>query len=366
MKQTVRIAIIGAGNAGCVTALHFYKYLSESIGVSFEIEIYHSPNEHPIEKVGQGTIIQVPKLICSTLGFINWYNNPIDATIKTGILYEGWGKKKDKIFSSFEIPDVAIHFVPKKLSECVINSKFFKIHEKIINNPEDEIDADVIFDCRGRHNRDSSNYDSLTNPLNAVLLSKKFEKDPGLTYTRCVATPNGWTFVIPNKDSVSYGYLYNNTITSKEDAIEDFLDRFELPEIDAELTFENYMAKNFYNGSRTILQGNMYGFIEPLEATSLAFYQYICRQAWDGMFNIKPFHVCNDNIRTNMKQLENIILWHYQFGSKFDTPFWEYAKSLPFNPDDKFLEMISDEKDDPEEYGQWGKWNFDIWKEGVL
>ena len=67
-----------------------------------------------------------------------------------------------------------------------------------------------------------------------------------------------------------------------------------------------------------------------------------------------------------MKQLENIILWHYQFGSKFDTPFWEYAKSLPFNPDDKFLEMISDEKDDPEEYGQWGKWNFDIWKEGVL
>ena len=366
MKQTVRIAIIGAGNAGCVTALHFYKYLSESIGVSFEIEIYHSPNEHPIEKVGQGTIIQVPKLICSTLGFINWYNNPIDATIKTGILYEGWGKKNDKIFSSFQELGTSIHFVPQKLSECVINSKFFKIHEKIINNPEDEIDADIIFDCRGRHNRDSSNYDSLTNPLNAVLLSKKFEKDPGLTYTRCVATPNGWTFVIPNKDSVSYGYLYNNTITSKENATEDFLDRFELPEIDAELTFENYMAKNFYNGSRTILQGNMYGFIEPMEATSLAFYQLISRQSWDCIFNRKTVDECNDTIRTNMKQLENIILWHYQFGSKFDTPFWEYAKSLPFNPDDKFLEMISDEKDDPEEYGQWGKWNFDIWKEGVL
>ena len=67
-----------------------------------------------------------------------------------------------------------------------------------------------------------------------------------------------------------------------------------------------------------------------------------------------------------MKQLENIILWHYQFGSKFDTPFWEYAKSLPFNPDDKFLEMISDEKNDPEHYGQWKKYNFDNWKNGVI
>ena len=66
-----------------------------------------------------------------------------------------------------------------------------------------------------------------------------------------------------------------------------------------------------------------------------------------------------------MKQLENIILWHYQNGSKFDTPFWQYAKSLPFNPDDKFLEMISDEKNDPEQYGQWKKWNFNVWKNGV-
>ena len=261
--------------------------------------------------------------------------------------------------------NAAMHFVPQKLSECVLNSKFFKVHEKVINNPEDEIDANIIFDCRGRHNRDSSNYDSLINPLNTVLLYKKFEKDPELIYTRCVATPNGWTFVIPNKDSVSYGYLYNNKITKRDDAIDDFSSRFGLDYIIDELVFDNYMAKDFYNGSRTILQGNMYGFIEPMEATSVAFYQYICSQSWDLIFKIQSYEYCNNKIRTNMKQLENIILWHYQFGSKFDTPFWEYAKSLPFNPDNKFLEMISDEKNDPEQYGQWKKWNFDNWKSGV-
>ena len=360
----MRIAIIGAGNAGCITALHFQKYLSEQSN-KFEIEIYHSPHYHPIEKVGQGTTLSVPKLIADTLD-INWYNNPIGATFKSGILYEGWGKKNDKIFHPFLWSDMGVHFVPKKLSECVINSKFFRVHEKVINNPENEIDANIIFDCRGRHNRDRSKYDTLTNPLNTVLLSKKFEKDPDLIYTRCVATPNGWTFVIPNTDSVSYGYLYNNKITEREDAINDFTSRFGLDYIIDELVFDNYMAKDFYNGSRTILQGNMYGFIEPMEATSVAFYQYICRQSWDLIFKIQSYEYCNNKIRTNMKQLESIILWHYQNGSKFDTPFWEYAKSLPFNPDDKFLEMISDEKNDPEQYGQWKKWQFDNWKNGVM
>ena len=120
----MKIAIIGAGNAGCITALHYQKYLSEQSN-NFEIEIYHSPHYHPIEKVGQGTTLSVPKLIADTLD-INWYNNPIGATFKSGILYEGWGKKNDKIFHPFLWSDMGVHFVPKKLSECVINSKFFR------------------------------------------------------------------------------------------------------------------------------------------------------------------------------------------------------------------------------------------------
>ena len=357
----MKIAIVGAGNAGCITALHFHKFLSEETD-DFEIEIYHSPTEHPIEKVGQGTTLRVPELIGTTLD-TNFYNNKIGATIKTGILYENWGKKQDKIFHPFLLGDAAIHLVPSKLSKTVLESNLFKVHEKVINNPEDEIDSDIIFDCRGRHNRDKSNYEKLTNPLNSVILSKKMGRDVNLIYTRCVATPNGWTFIIPNEDSVSYGYLYNNDTTDEKDARNDFCKRFDIDRIDDELKFENYMAKSFYVGDRTILQGNMYGFIEPLEATSGGLYQHICRQSWDFIFNIQTYEYCNNNIRENMKQLENIILWHYQYGSKYDTPFWKYAKSLPFNPDSKFLDIVSGKID--EEYGQWSQWNFMNWKNGV-
>ena len=356
-----KIAIIGAGNAGCISALHFYYYSHDK----YEIEIYHSPGEHPIERVGQGTVVPPAGLIASVLD-LNWYapENPIGATFKSGILYEGWGKSKDEFFHPFPMTNMSMHYVPQKLSNAVLESGLFKVKQQTINDPEKEIDADIIIDCRGRHNRDKDNYEPLINPLNSCLLYRKEGRDSDLIYTRTVATPNGWTFVVPNSDGLSYGYLYNNTITSKEDATEDFLDRFDLPEVDGELTFENYMAKNMFAGERTILQGNMYGFLEPLEATSLGFYRIICRQAWDAIFHIKSLDECNTEVRRVMKELENVTLWHYQYGSKYDTPFWEYAKSLPFKPDKRF-DMMIDNPESTEMYGQWEGWNFKNWKEGM-
>jgi len=354
-----KIAIVGAGNAGCITALHYHRYLRGD----HEISIYHSPDTHPIERVGQGTISPVVELVGTVLG-IDWYNNPIDATLKTGVLYEGWGKKNDKFHHSFKMDEMSMHFVPQKLSNIVLNSGYFNVVEKVITEPEREVDADFIFDCRGRHNRDKKNYDTLINPLNSVLLSKKQGRDPDLTYTRCVATPHGWTFVIPNVDSISYGYLYNDTITSTQVAREDFLERFNLDETDGtNLRFENYMAKNMFVGERTILQGNMFGFLEPLEATSLGIYQTICRESWDVLLSGKTFDVCNNNVRNFMKKVETFILWNYQYGSKYDTPFWEYAKSLPFNPDVNFKYILSNPIKHDLHYALWEGWNFKQFKQ---
>ena len=110
----MKIAIIGAGNAGCVTAL---KLLERRIKP--EITIYHDPKEHPIEQVGQGSLPTFPALVYDVLG-VDWYNNPIDATLKTGILYEGWGKKQYEIFHPFQMNVVGAHFVPSKLSNVII------------------------------------------------------------------------------------------------------------------------------------------------------------------------------------------------------------------------------------------------------
>ena len=43
-----------------------------------------------------------------------------------------------------------MHFIPKKFSDYILGLKFFKVIEKHIVDPESEVDADIIIDCRGR------------------------------------------------------------------------------------------------------------------------------------------------------------------------------------------------------------------------
>ena len=135
----MKIAIIGAGNAGCVTALHYHKYLNDA-----EIDIYHSPNQHPIEKVGLGTLPAIVDLVSSVFGS-SWYDNSIDSTFKTGILYEGWGNKHDKFFHSFQMHLMAMHFVPNKLSKAVLESEHFNAIEKTIKEIEDTMPFSQAF-----------------------------------------------------------------------------------------------------------------------------------------------------------------------------------------------------------------------------
>ena len=370
-----RIAVIGAGNAGCITALHFYYYGKDK----YEIVLYHNPKEFAIERVGQGCNVHTTQLITQTIES-NWYDrNYIDATFKKGILYEGWGKKQDKVFHSFPMSAMSMHYVPQKLSDTILKSGLFEVVERTIDDPEKDIDADFIFDCRGRHNRDKDNYEPLINPLNSCLLYKKDGKDVGLDLTRTVATPNGWTFVIPNFDSVSYGYLYNDTITSTQAARHDFIERFNLPDDSTtNISFENYVAKNLFVGERTILNGNRYSFLEPLEATSTGLYQSVCRYVWDYIEGNMTKTKSEYYIKRVVKQIETFILWHYQFGSKYDTPFWKYAKSLPFEPDSYFNEFIEKSKlesyfeleskprYDEDYYGeQWTYSSFRYWYDGI-
>ena len=137
-----KLAIIGAGNAGCVSALHWRLYQPD-----LEIDLYHDSENHPIERVGQGTVPCVTQLISSLLGF-TWYENNLGATLKTGILYKNWGTKKEKFFHDlYNMASVSIHYTPKKLSDAVLSSGLFNVREQEITNPEKQIDADFIIDC---------------------------------------------------------------------------------------------------------------------------------------------------------------------------------------------------------------------------
>ncbi len=355
-----KISIVGAGNAGCLTALHYYYWEREELD---KITIYHDPSI-PIEKVGQGSTVLVTDLLFNALNIDFISNNPIKATPKHGIMYENWGNRN--MFHNFPMGRTACHYVPSLLSEVVLNSELFDVVEGKIEDPEEEIDSDWIFDCRGKDHQGSRK--ELSNPLDSVLLARKDGRDLTLTYTRCVATPDGWTFVIPNHDSVSYGYLFNSKVTTSEEAQANFTAMFDVTS-DTEITFENYIESSMWNGSRTILNGNRLSFLEPLEATSTGFHLCTAREAWDHIFAGKSKAECNLNVQREMKRIENFILWHYEAGSKFDTPFWEHAKKYQstFDGELELFKSFASENDHINQckvsgnYSQWPPYSIHKW-----
>jgi hypothetical protein len=132
-----------------------------------------------------------------------------------------------------------------------------------------------------------------------------------------------------------------------------------------------------FTGERTILNGNRFAFLEPLEATSTTFYRNVAGHAWEHIVDGKPKLNCDTQVFAYMKEMETFILWHYQFGSAFDTPFWKYAKSLPFNTDGRFekyhtealntsYEVLNSKGFAGVEYGIWPRMSFKQWYDGVV
>ena len=89
-------------------------------------------------------------------------------------------------------------------------------------------------------------------------------------------------------------------------------------------------------------------------------YELVARYAWSHFVDDVKKEICNTEMKVVMNEVQNFILWHYQAGSKYDSPFWKYAKSLPFNPGYRFRRMMRDNVD--EKYGNWSPRSFKIWR----
>ena len=370
-----KVSVVGGGNAGCITALYLSWYKKE-----LEVELIYNPDV-PCERVGQASVLDPPKLLWAATGF-NSYNNPIHATFKSGILYEGWGQFNEKLFHGFPAHSMAMHYCPWEMQKHVLNSGHFKVTEGDVD-PKD-VDADYVFDCRGKP-KDFSDYDDLINPTNAAILAKPNWDTTKAFWSRHVATPDGWTFIIPtHSESPSHdycvGYCYNSNITSKEDAESNLSSMFDV-EIKKHLKFKNYLAKNPIVDDRIFLNGNRLFFLEPLESSSVQAYVECARFFVDYIITKKEsIEQAACSAKQYIRQLQNFVLWHYQFGSKYDTPFWDYATKLSFK-DKTFDAMVeyclqTSKRDilpksyggmtsELSQYGQWPANSFKVWYEGM-
>jgi hypothetical protein len=397
----MKIAIIGGGNGGVWTALHYGYYTRNNKDI--EVELIYDPSIDTFP-VGQATILGSPQLLSNACG-IDWYHNEIQATPKLGILYENFSKKN--IFHGFDFQSVAMQVDPKYLQRYILNSGVFAVKERNVTDL-DTVDADVIFDCRGNTKQDDIEYESLYCPVNSVLLSVGPSPANLQLWSRHVATLDGWTFIIPNTtDSTSYGYLYNKDITPLEtaktnfselfpEASESYSGHFEHKEEVVNLPFESYMAKDPVqidsDGRKIILNGNRLAFLEPMESTAIALYLDVAQFTFDWVIG-RDDHLSQKaklsldifrmeevafSIKKRMHEIHTFILWHYTKGSVYDTLFWRVARakttSIFEQPNENFQQMVNlvksldcmDCRESSLSYGQWPTISLKLWYDNYI
>jgi len=340
--MTKRICIIGAGSAGVITAAQ----LCANVPNGYEIVSVYDPNT-PILGIGESTnsgIIRVLEQACQ-FSFIDDMHE-MDSTLKFGNKFIDW--RKDEWLNPLLDGGIAIHINNFKLKEFVFKRllklwpKKFQIIEATvldIRNVHDgalvEMDKvslifDYVIDTRG-FPKDWTNYhlvDSL--PINRAIIHTVYE--PGdWQYTEHQATKNGWMFGIPLINRRTYGYLFNDNITSREEALEDIsnifnttIDQIGRHEGQMEYQFKSYYSTGVFDG-HIMKNGNRAIFFEPISASSIFFYIYTNYIFIDFLKGNISQEQVNKQFINYAQKLEDLICFFYHGGSIHNTAFWNFA-----------------------------------------
>ena len=369
----MKLIILGRGNAGCISAMHF-AYFRKFLNTKVEIELIYDSKIKPVP-TGQGTTLPFPDYLFKN--FSSNYMNSFPITQKTGIMYENWSKENKKIFHPFPLGRYAVHFNPEDFQNYVcknLNIDFTEKDENIKNY--NDLDADYIIDCRGTP-KSLKGYNNLSNPLNCALLADLPKKENDVPWTGTTATPDGWCFYIPLPKKTSIGYLFNNKITSVKKAKDNFKKLFGVEKINHVFPFNQYVAKEPIVEDRVLLNGNKLFFLEPLEATAMGSYIKVSQFYYNYIFNNQDKKNTRIDIHSWVKQMEQFILYHYSNGSIYDSLFWKKAKILWKNTEtlmlDKQLKIIKGMSSvDIErslnlekEFGMWPPFSIKQWQDKV-
>lgn len=330
----MKIAVLGIGTAGVQTIAHFLSELPEDI----EIYSIHDP-AHKILGIGESTTTFLPTVLWRGLKLTMFDNcNKLDATTKHGVKYVNWTKEE---FSTNILPPYhGMHFNNFNLGKVALESAkdikgFFTIKGVVSNISQtkdhvtlsvdgNEYTFDYIVDCRG-YPTDYTDYEMCNYlPVNHCLVNT-IDRPGTWNYTYHQATKNGWMFGIPLQTRQGWGYLYNDNITSKEDAIEDIKILFNNEINLREFAFKNYYKKNIIDG-RIISNGNRALFFEPLEALSGTFYEAVSVEAIKVILGGRDAVQANLFLNEIAETYALFILFVYHKGSIFNSKFWKQTK----------------------------------------
>ena len=354
-----RIAVVGRGTAGCLAAASVTRLLRGR-----DHELHHIYDSRiPVIGVGEGSW---PSLVQELKRLTDLPHQTIQqglrGTRKYGVAFEGWGRRNQDFTHYFAPQQVsyAYHLSADLMAEMLQESTCARhIDARVLNIANTGAGArvdfdglppehyDLVFDARGfpRELDVDEHIDISFIPTDTAVIRRgaavAIELRDGLarqpTYTRAVARPHGWIFVIPLTAHTSYGYIFNRGVTTLAEVESDFdafLDADGVGDFEqrAVLRFPNFVHRRIYDGAVARI-GNAAAFMEPLEATAIVSAQLQIGMILHMRMNRPAEHLERDVSVVN-RFLVNTVLryglfvgWHYSCGSRYDSEFWRHAQA---------------------------------------
>ena len=356
-KSLNKIAVVGRGTAGSLAAASVSNALLDG-----EFELHHIYDSRiPVIGVGEGSwpslVTELNKLTQLPHEDIQ---QRINGTRKYGVAFEGWGRRS-RDFTHFFSPQqvsYAYHLAADLVAELLterteakhVDARVLAITNegngaKVEFEGRDPEHYDLVFDARGfpRELDSEQHIDISFIPTNTAVIRRCpaiIEETDGPvlqhTYTRAVARPHGWVFVIPLTAHTSYGYIFNRDLSTLESVESDFDDLLETEPVEefeqrAVIQFPNFVSRQIFDGAVARI-GNAAAFMEPLEATAIVATQLQIGMILHIRLNRPIEHierdapVVNQFLINSMLRYGLFVGWHYCCGSKYDTEFWKHAR----------------------------------------
>ena len=353
-----RIAVVGRGTAGSLAAASVTCLHPDS-----DCELHHIYDSRiPVVGVGEGSWPSLVQELHQLTGLPHEaVQQRLKGTRKYGVAFEGWGRR-DRDFTHYFTPQqvsYAYHLSADLMADLLhegtrarhIDAKVLEI-TRVEDGAQVEFEGlppehyDLVFDARGfpRELRSDRHIDISFIPTNTAVIRRcpatirEQREGPILqhTYTRAVARPHGWVFVIPLAVHTSYGYIFNrdvSTLEQVESDFDEFLDSDGVPEFEqrAVIPFPNFIHRRIFDGAIARI-GNAAAFMEPLEATAIVSAQLQIGMVLQIRLNRSVEHlgrdapVVNRFLIGNMLRYGLFVGWHYSCGSGYDSEFWRYAR----------------------------------------
>ncbi len=360
LRQRMRVAIIGGGTGGVVSAL---SLVSRSLPW-MKFDLIHDPNI-PIFGVGEALSHDFVNLIRNATQFSPPFDlEKLNAKIKQGIMFIDWQENQNYPQSTsgyiplstqglhvdtFALKDYALprlkHYFPDKFREVEGNvSKIWQDDKKAyLSLGDDTLEYDFIIDARGTPKDIDDTYERPTSiPVDSAVLNVC--SHPGdWDFTYAMATRDGWCFGIPVHQRSTWGYTFNRSITSDEEAIRnchEFLHTHRIPKKHINyntlkenfhvLKWDHYHSKKIADG-RILRNGSMLFQYEPLHGYSVPLFTTMATQFLEYFSRDMTEEDLNANYLEYMDSFGDLIAFHYHKGSIYDTPFWKHASEISTN-----------------------------------